>query len=242
MAADREIEIVLRARDYDDRPQPRGKQARGFAGHGALYGRTTGIWQTVWMEPVPQIHLQRPRLTPVGSTESLQVLQPLSIPTEGHQVHFQILADGKEVASKTLKTNADFTLQADILLPTVRLWTVEDLFLYEVNVELLNTSDEVIDSYQSYFGFRTVSLDGKKFKLNGKTIFQQLVLDQGYYPDGLMTAPRDEDLVEDIRLSLEAGFNGARLHQKVFEERFLYHADRIGYLVWGEFWDWGRRT
>ena len=239
LAADREIEIVLRARDYDDRPQPRGKQARGFAGHGALYGRTTGIWQTVWMEPVPQIHLQRPRLTPVGSTESLQVVQPLSIPTEGHQVHFQILADGKEVASKTLKTNADFTLQADIPLPTVRLWTVEDPFLYEVNVELLNTSDEVMDSYQSYFGFRTVSLDGKKFKLNGKTIFQRLVLDQGYYPDGLMTAPRDEDLVEDIRLSLEAGFNGARLHQKVFEERFLYHADRMGYLVWGEFGDWG---
>ena len=239
LAADREIEIVLRARDYDDRPQPRGKQARGFAGHGALYGRTTGIWQTVWMEPVPQIHLQRPRLTPVGSTESLQVVQPLSIPTEGHQVHFQIFADGKEVASKTLKTNADFTLQADIPLTTVRLWTVEDPFLYEVNVELLNTSDEVMDSYQSYFGFRTVSLDGKKFKLNGKTIFQRLVLDQGYYPDGLMTAPRDEDLVEDIRLSLEAGFNGARLHQKVFEERFLYHADRMGYLVWGEFGDWG---
>ena len=239
LTADREIEIVLRARDYDDRPQPRGKQARGFAGHGALYGRTTGIWQTVWMEPVPQIHLQRPRLTPVGSTESLQVVQPLSIPTEGHQVRFQILIDGKEVASKTLKTNADFTLQADIPLPTVRRWTIEDPFLYEVNVELQNTVGEVVDSYQSYFGFRTVSLDGKKFKLNGKTIFQRLVLDQGYYPNGLMTAPRDEDLVEDIRLSLEAGFNGARLHQKVFEERFLYHADRMGYLVWGEFGDWG---
>ena len=239
LTADREIEIVLRARDYDDRPQPRGKQARGFAGHGALYGRTTGIWQTVWMEPVPQIHLQRPRLTPVGSTESLQVVQPLSIPTESHQVRFQILADGKEIASKTLKTNADFTLQADIPLPTVRRWTIEDPFLYEVNVELQNTVGEVVDSYQSYFGFRTVSLDGKKFKLNGKTIFQRLVLDQGYYPDGLMTAPRDEDLVEDIRLSLEAGFNGARLHQKVFEERFLYHADRMGYLVWGEFGDWG---
>ena len=70
LTADREMEIVLRARDYDDLPQPRGKQARGFAGHGALYGRTTGIWQTVWMEPVPQIHLQHPRLTPVGSTES----------------------------------------------------------------------------------------------------------------------------------------------------------------------------
>ena len=239
LTADREIEIVLRARDYDDLPQPRGKQARGFAGHGALYGRTTGIWQTVWMEPVPQIHLQRPRLTPVGSTESLQVVQPLSIPTESHQVRFQILADGEEITSKTLKTNADFTLQADIPLPTVRRWTIEDPFLYEVNVELRNTSNAVVDSYQSYFGFRTVSLDGKKFKLNGKTIFQRLVLDQGYYPDGLMTAPRDEDLVEDIRLSLEAGFNGARLHQKVFEERFLYHADRMGYLVWGEFGDWG---
>ena len=239
LTADREIEIVLRARDYDDLPQPRGKQARGFAGHGALYGRTTGIWQTVWMEPVPQIHLQRPRLTPVGSTESLQVVQPLSIPTESHQVRFQILADGEEITSKTLKTNADFTLQADIPLPTVRRWTIEDPLLYEVNVELRNTSNEVVDSYQSYFGFRTVSLDGKKFKLNGKTIFQRLVLDQGYYPDGLMTAPRDEDLVEDIRLSLEAGFNGARLHQKVFEERFLYHADHMGYLVWGEFGDWG---
>ena len=239
LTADREIEIVLRARDYDDLPQPRGKQARGFAGHGALYGRTTGIWQTVWMEPVPQIHLQRPRLTPVGSTESLQVVQPLSVPTEGHQVRFQILVDGKEVTSKALKTNADFTLQADIPLTTVRRWTVEDPFLYEVNVELQNTVGEVVDSYQSYFGFRTVSLDGKKFKLNGKTIFQRLVLDQGYYPNGLMTAPRDEDLVEDIRLSLEAGFNGARLHQKVFEERFLYHADRMGYLVWGEFGDWG---
>ena len=239
LTVDREIEIVLRARDYDDLPQPRGKQARGFAGHGALYGRTTGIWQTVWMEPVPQIHLQRPRLTPVGSTESLQVVQPLSVSTEGHQILFQILADGKEVASKALKTNADFTLQADIPLTTVRRWTIEDPFLYEVNVELQNTVGEVVDSYQSYFGFRTVSLDGKKFKLNGKTIFQRLVLDQGYYPNGLMTAPRDEDLVEDIRLSLEAGFNGARLHQKVFEERFLYHADRMGYLVWGEFGDWG---
>jgi beta-galactosidase/beta-glucuronidase len=239
VGADQEIEIVLRARDYDDRPQPRGKQSRGFAGYGALYGRTTGIWQTVWMEPVPQIHLQRPRLTPVGSTESLQVVQPLSIPTEGHRVRFQILADRKEIASKTLKTNADFTLQADIPLSIVRRWTIESPFLYEVNVELLNANDEVIDSYQSYFGFRTVSLDGKKFKLNGKTIFQRLVLDQGYYPEGLMTAPQDEDLIEDIQLSLEAGFNGARLHQKVFEERFLYHADRMGYLVWGEFGDWG---
>ena len=123
----------------------------------------------------------------------------------------------------------------------MRRWTIEDPFLYEVNVELQNTSNEVVDSYQSYFGFRTVSLDGKKFKLNGKTIFQRLVLDQGYYPDGLMTAPRDEDLVEDIRLSLEAGSMGRDFTRKC-SKNVLYHADRMGYLVWGEFGDWGAAT
>ena len=79
----------------------------------------------------------------------------------------------------------------------------------------------------------------RKVKINGETIFQRLVLDQGYYPDGVLTAPTDDALIRDITLSQEAGFNGARLHQKVFEERFLYHADRLGYLVWGEFADWG---
>ncbi|MCK4284479.1 MAG: beta-galactosidase, partial [Candidatus Brocadiae bacterium] len=80
---------------------------------------------------------------------------------------------------------------------------------------------------------------GKAVKINGRTVFQRLVLDQGYYGDGVMTAPSDEALKRDIELSMGAGFNGARLHQKVFEERFLYHADRLGYLVWGEFGDWG---
>jgi hypothetical protein len=83
-----------------------------------------------------------------------------------------------------------------------------------------------------------VTIEGKKVKINGETVFQRLVLDQGYYEDGILTAPSDEALVKDIELSLAVGFNGARLHQKVFEERFLYHADRLGYLVWGEFADW----
>jgi hypothetical protein len=87
-----------------------------------------------------------------------------------------------------------------------------------------------------------VAIDGGTMKLNGRRLFQRLVLDQGYYPDGVMTAPSDDALRRDIELSLGAGFNGARLHQKAFEERFLYHADRLGYLVWGEFGDWGRDT
>ena len=99
----------------------------------------------------------------------------------------------------------------------------------------------MVDAAASYAALRAVSIDGKAIRLNGAVVFQRLVLDQGYYPDGIMTAPSDAALRRDIELSMAAGFNGARLHQKVFEERFLYHADRLGYLVWGEFGDWGCR-
>jgi hypothetical protein len=98
---------------------------------------------------------------------------------------------------------------------------------------------KVLDEIKSYAGMRSIAIDGTRVLINGKPVFQRLVLDQGYYPDGIMTAPSDAALAQDIELSMAAGFNGARLHQKVFEERFLYHADRLGYLVWGEFPDWG---
>lgn len=97
----------------------------------------------------------------------------------------------------------------------------------------------MIDAVQSYFGFRTVELRDHAIWLNGRPVFQRLVLDQGYYPDGIYTAPTDADLKRDIERSIALGFNGARLHQKVFEERFLYWADQLGYLVWGEQASWG---
>ena len=97
----------------------------------------------------------------------------------------------------------------------------------------------MVDFANSYAGLRSITIDGKAIKINGTVIFQRLVLDQGYYPDGILTAPTDEALCHDIQLSMDAGFNGARLHQKVFEERFLFHADQMGYIVWGEFPDWG---
>jgi len=91
----------------------------------------------------------------------------------------------------------------------------------------------------SYFGMREVALDGLKFTLNGKAVFQRVVLDQGFYPDGIITAPTDEALKNDIIYSQSFGFNGARLHQKIFEPRFLYWADKLGYPVWGEYPSWG---
>ena len=95
------------------------------------------------------------------------------------------------------------------------------------------------DRVDSYFGMREIRIQGEKVLINGRSVFQRLVLDQGFYPDGIYTAPSDEALQRDIRLSMAAGFNGARLHQKIFEERFLYHCDRAGYLVWGEQGNWG---
>ena len=120
-----------------------------------------------------------------------------------------------------------------------RLWSPSDPHLYDVDLELRDGGGAVVDQASSYAGLRSVAIDGVKIKINGETIFQRLVLDQGYYPDGVMTAPTDAALVADIQMSQDVGYNGARLHQKVFEERFLYHADRMGYLVWGEFGDWG---
>ena len=95
------------------------------------------------------------------------------------------------------------------------------------------------DTVKSYFGLRDIRLDGFKYLINGKSVFQRLVLDQGFYRDGIYTAPDDSDMIKDIEISLAAGFNGARLHQKVFEQRFLYHCDRLGYIVWGEYPNWG---
>jgi hypothetical protein len=110
--------------------------------------------------------------------------------------------------------------------------------LYDLKLSLVR-ENETVDQVQSYFGLRQVSIDGRSILINGKRVFQRLILDQGFYPDGIWTAPSDEALKHDIEMSMAAGYNGARLHQKVFEPRFLYWADKLGYLVWGEYPNWG---
>ena len=124
-------------------------------------------------------------------------------------------------------------VRGEVVLAEKHLWELGQGRLYDVAL----TFGE--DRVQSYFGLREVQLDGFQFLLNGRSVFQRMVLDQGFYPDGIYTAPREEDLVQDIRLSMEAGFNGARLHERVFEPRFLYHCDKMGYMVWGEYANWG---
>jgi beta-galactosidase/beta-glucuronidase len=233
--------IVVRARDDHQTPKPRGKQSREYAGQGALYGRITGIWQTVWLEPVLDVWLQRPRITPDLANGMFRLVQPLAGARRPGLTLRATLRDKQGVVvSAGCVASANFAPQLDLPIPAERrrLWSPQDPFLYDLEIELLD-GEALVDRATSYAGLRSVTIEGKAIKLNGQTIFQRLVLDQGFYPDGILTAPSDEALVQDIELSFAAGFNGARLHQKVFEERFLYHADRMGYLVWGEFPDWG---
>ncbi|MEV4579876.1 sugar-binding domain-containing protein [Nonomuraea jabiensis] len=231
--------IVVRARDPRHGPQARGKQSTRYQNFECLYTRTTGIWQTVWLEPVPDVHLRRPRITPDVATSSFNVVVPLSGNRPGSAVRVTVSDGDGVVATATARADVDLAPSVRLPLERVRLWEPGDGFLYGVRIELLDAAGAVTDAADSYAGLRSIAIDGKRVLINGRPVFQRLVLDQGYYPDGLMTAPTDAALLRDIELSLAAGFNGARLHQKVFEERFLYHADRLGYLVWGEFGDWG---
>ncbi|BCJ37232.1 hydrolase [Actinocatenispora thailandica] len=239
-----EVPLVVRARDDPDAWQARGKQSRDYAPRAGKYWRTTGIWQTVWLEPVPQTAIRRPRITPNVAGHSFDVVVPLSGNLAGGVVRVIASDDAGEVASAEVRADLDLAPRAALVLPAdrVRLWAPGDPYLYGLRIELRDSGGRVVDEIESYAGLRGVAITGKQVRLNGEVVFQRLVLDQGYYPDSLMTAPSDAALVRDIELSLAAGFNGARLHQKVFEERFLYHADRLGYLVWGEFGDWGCNT
>ncbi|MDN3482104.1 glycoside hydrolase family 2 TIM barrel-domain containing protein, partial [Arthrobacter sp. APC 3897] len=236
-----DVEVTVRARDLHGEVQARGKQATWFANTHCQYTRTTGIWQTVWLEGVPPTAVTRIQITPNVASSSFTVTAPLTGNLPEGRLNVSLTDnDGRRVAEASVGTGFDLapTLVLTLAEADVRLWDVGNPQLYGVEVSLF-TGDTRVDRIRSYTALRSVSIDGNSFRLNGRRVFQRLVLDQGYWPESLMTAPSDQALIDDIELSLAAGFNGARLHQKVFEERFLFHADLRGYLVWGEFGDWG---
>ncbi len=227
---DGENEITVFAKDDSRDPLiPSGKQSMQYGSYGCFYTRTTGIWQTVWLELLPETHIESVRYYPNVKDASVTVQAQLAGVGD---FQCEITYDGKKMAAYHTQQAAG-TLCFTLPLEETHLWEVGAGRLYDVAL----TFGE--DRVSSYFGLREVRLEGYKFLLNGKTVFQRLILDQGFYPEGIYTAPTDEDLVRDIKLSMDLGFNGARLHEKIFEERYLYHADRMGYLVWGEYPDWG---
>ena len=220
--------IVNAVDDLRDPLVPRGKQSEELKSHGCDYTRTTGIWQTVWLEFVPVSYIKSFRLYPDADNGTLGINAVLEGKGEFTATAYY---EGKEVGSFAKKAAGQ--VSGEIKLSETHLWEVGCGGLYDL--KLTFNDDEV----KSYFGLRSIEIDGFKFRINGKSVYQRLVLDQGFYPDGIYTAPTDEALENDIKISMAVGFNGARLHQKVFEKRFIYHCDRLGYIVWGEYGNWG---
>ncbi|MCR5150332.1 MAG: beta-galactosidase [Clostridiales bacterium] len=220
--------IIVNAVDDTRSPiQPTGKQSIWYNSIGCHYTRTTGIWQSVWLEFTSENYIESFKVFP----DSVNACVSLSVNVKGTgTLNADVFYEGKKIGS--MSKSGSTCIFGEIHLSETHLWEPGNGRLYDIILSFCG------DEVKSYFGLRNISLDGYKFLINGKSVFQRLVLDQGFYPDGIYTAPTAQALEDDVILSMNVGFNGARLHQKVFEPLFLYYCDKHGYLVWGEYPNW----
>lgn len=224
-------DIAIRVWDpTDDGPQPRGKQIN--RPHGIWYTPVTGIWQTVWLESVGATYIEATKQTPDIDKGSLKLALDIVGTQPADQV--QVIATAKgQVVAKVLQA-ADAPL--DLSLPNAQLWSPDSPFLYDLEIKLLRNG-KTIDQVSSYFAMRKISMQAdetgmQRMLLNNKFVFQYGPLDQGWWPDGLYTAPTDEALAFDIIKTKEMGFNMIRKHIKVEPARWYRHCDSLGMLVW----------
>lgn len=229
--------VVYVEDDVRSQLQTTGKQSHRLFPYSCLYPRVTGIWQTVWVEAVNSAGLKKVKISP-DLDGSQFVFEPQYYNIDNDNIlEIIIKASNKTVFRKHFVCSN--VSKHIAVIKNVQTWSPENPFLYDILFNVKDKNGNVVDQVSSYAGMRKVEIIGKKFYLNNKEFYQRLVLDQGYYPDGLWTSPSDEALKMDVELGKAAGFNGARLHQKVFEPRFLYWADKLGYLTWGESASWG---
>ena len=234
--------IVVKAEDDPlDLEQPRGKQFWEEQPRSIFYTRTTGIWQSVWLEAAAETRLDSVRITPLFDEEAVRFEYALC-GREDAALKAEISFGGRPVACATVQANGKKGVFAVSVQPQAAsawnfyedlAWTPEKPRLFEVRFSVY-AGGQCTDVVNSYFGMRKVSVENGTFLLNNRPYFQKLVLDQGYWPQSLMTAPTDDAFVQDLQRIREMGFNGLRMHQKAEDPRFYYHADRLGLLVWGE--------
>jgi len=215
----------------DKGDQPVGKQTHDP--RSIWYTAVTGLWQTVWMETVPETHIQDLKVTPQVDQERAKIEVDVAGATGEHQVRAVVSTDDGEVARTTGAPQNRLFAEWD----DPRLWSPDSPFLYDLEVQLLDGDGAVVDRVTSYVGMRSVSVaeaeDGHmRLFLNGEPIFHVGPLDQGWWPDGLYTAPTDEALKYDIEVTKKLGYNMLRKHVKVEPQRFYYWADKLGILVW----------
>ena len=219
--------IVVKVTDPTDQNwQPRGKQVSKPSG--IWYTAVTGIWQTVWLEPVPEKHVRGLKITPNVTKSEIVLTADIA---GGGSASVSILDDGREVAKAEVPTGEPTAIP----IPDAKLWSPDSPHLYDLKVNVIGEGDDA-DAVESYFGLREISLgerDGHtRLLLNGEPLFQFGPLDQGWWPDGLYTAPTDEALRYDLEVLKKLGMNMLRKHVKVEPDRLYYHCDRLGLLVW----------
>lgn len=239
VAAGSSFHLVVHATD-DTRStlQGGGKQSLDYHSVGCFYTRTTGIWQTVWLEATPFHGLHSYEQWANIDTRYLHI-RPTFLEIS-RNLSFQVTAslDGRVISESVMPVSNTGVISLD-LSHEFSLWSPEKPTLYDLDLRIVDRDGRVRDHVKSYAGMRKLHVEGSQFLLNNEPLYLRFVLDQGYYMQGIWTAPSDDALRRDIELGMEAGFNGARLHQKVFEERFHYWADKLGYLTWSEYPSWG---
>lgn len=219
-------ELIVRVYDPTDSGwQQRGKQV--ISSKGFWYTGTSGIWQPVWLEPVEISHIEKLKITPDIDKSILNLETVASV--KGGKLSAKVFKDGKEIF------NGAIAEKAQIPIDDLRLWSPEDPFLYDLEVTLSN--DGETDTVKSYFAMRKFSIgkdsaDLPRIMLNNAPYFQNGLLDQGYWPDGGLTAPTDDAMIFDIEQMKSLGFNMLRKHIKAEPARWYYHCDRIGMIVW----------
>ena len=232
--------LTIKAEDFLDAAQPRGKQRWMDYSFGSKYVQTTGIWKSVWMEEVPACRIERLKITPDVAAQS--VLLEMDICTQGESglcVEAAISYGERMIGQATLPVlQKKLRITMHLYHPQVHetgvlLWSPEHPFLYDLSLHL-RSGNGIVDEVGSYFGLRQISIDGCNILLNGARLYQRLLLDQGYWKDSHLTPPNEEALIEDIDKTQALGYNGVRKHQKIEDERFLYWCDVKGLLVWCE--------
>lgn len=234
-----ENDLCLRVEDRHDCTQPRGKQYWDKGLMGCWYTPVSGIWQTVYMEAVGGYALTQIHVTPdIDKNLATVELALDQFPAAALQVDVLVSYKGKTIKHVTVDTvDRQVRIPVDMIdkggLEPVKLWSPAHPNLYDLNVRILDNGRET-DHVSAYFGMRKVQVQNGQVLLNNNPLYQRLILDQGYWPETLITPPTDEAIRRDIELTLALGFNGARKHQKLEDPRYYYWADKLGLLVWGE--------
>ena len=217
--------LVVGAYDPND-----GRAASGKNGPRGDYVYTSGIWQTVWLEPVEKQYISHIKLVPDVKNNRLEVIAYSDNPG------LTVVAIASNGTSEVAKSNGSSNTGFYLPIQNPRLWSPDDPFLYGLKLQLKDRKGKIIDEISSYFGMRSVTMgevDGVlRPLLNGEFVFHIGLLDQGYWPDGAFTAPTEQALLYDIELAKRAGFNVIRKHIKVEPQRWYYHCDRLGLMVW----------